>query len=228
MNRISAGVVTTKGWPFRLGLAAAGLSLAAAFGAHATTLVNASFEQPGGAPIRQALSDGDTFIPGWSVSGIGQYYESSGADGINAADGGYYVSFGHNGTTGGSITQTFSSLLGANYTLNYQFRLQQGSETGSGFRVSASTGDSVDSFDAILANWASGPALTFVGTGGAVTLTFLDITTSGGASNLALDDVRLTNDATSGTPEPASWALMICGFGMAGAALRRRRTANAQ
>ncbi len=31
--------------------------------------------------------------------------------------------------------------------------------------------------------------------------------------------------AAGGVPEPASWALMIAGFGLAGAALRRRRTA---
>jgi hypothetical protein len=32
---------------------------------------------------------------------------------------------------------------------------------------------------------------------------------------------------TGGVPEPASWAMMISGFGMAGATLRRRRTAAA-
>jgi opacity protein-like surface antigen len=32
-------------------------------------------------------------------------------------------------------------------------------------------------------------------------------------------------DGAPGVPEPASWALMIGGFGLAGAALRRRRTA---
>ena len=32
------------------------------------------------------------------------------------------------------------------------------------------------------------------------------------------------NDSPGGVPEPASWALMISGFGLAGAALRRRRT----
>jgi PEP-CTERM motif len=31
----------------------------------------------------------------------------------------------------------------------------------------------------------------------------------------------------SGVPEPASWAMLICGFGLAGAALRRRRVAPA-
>ena len=35
--------------------------------------------------------------------------------------------------------------------------------------------------------------------------------------------VGATIAAVAGVPEPASWALMISGFGMAGAALRRRR-----
>jgi hypothetical protein len=37
------------------------------------------------------------------------------------------------------------------------------------------------------------------------------------------DTATLVFPASSGTPEPASWALMIGGFGLAGAALRRRR-----
>ena len=36
-----------------------------------------------------------------------------------------------------------------------------------------------------------------------------------------------TGDFQLGVPEPATWALMIGGFGLAGAALRRRRTAMA-
>ncbi len=38
-----------------------------------------------------------------------------------------------------------------------------------------------------------------------------------------LDNVSLT--ATGGVPEPASWALMIAGFGLVGGALRQRRPA---
>jgi microcystin-dependent protein len=34
-------------------------------------------------------------------------------------------------------------------------------------------------------------------------------------------------DVSPGVPEPASWALMIGGFGLAGVALRRRRAAAA-
>lgn len=38
-----------------------------------------------------------------------------------------------------------------------------------------------------------------------------------------LDNVRFDNAPSNGVPEPASWALMIAGFGLAGATLRRRR-----
>jgi hypothetical protein len=39
--------------------------------------------------------------------------------------------------------------------------------------------------------------------------------------NSGLSEVQFTGNAV---PEPASWALMIGGFGLAGAALRRRGT----
>lgn len=46
-----------------------------------------------------------------------------------------------------------------------------------------------------------------------------------GANNYGLNELRVFTG--SGTPEPAAWALMITGFGAAGAMLRRRRTATA-
>jgi len=44
---------------------------------------------------------------------------------------------------------------------------------------------------------------------------------------LALADFAPENSTISAAPEPASWALMIAGFGLAGTALRRRRHAAA-
>jgi hypothetical protein len=46
-----------------------------------------------------------------------------------------------------------------------------------------------------------------------------------GARSPLDSDVAFSIQGTSGAPEPAGWALMIGGFGLAGAALRRRRTA---
>jgi hypothetical protein len=46
------------------------------------------------------------------------------------------------------------------------------------------------------------------------------------AADVVIDDVFVVKgDIRGGVPEPATWALMIMGFGGAGAMLRRRRTA---
>ncbi len=39
------------------------------------------------------------------------------------------------------------------------------------------------------------------------------------------DNYNLTISATGAVPEPASWAMLIAGFGLTGAAMRRRRSA---
>jgi hypothetical protein len=43
---------------------------------------------------------------------------------------------------------------------------------------------------------------------------------------MAIDDLAmtLTTAAPAAVPEPASWAMMLGGFGLVGGALRRRRT----
>jgi hypothetical protein len=75
-------------------------------------------------------------------------------------------------------------------------------------------------------NGSNSPYKLSGGTSGVYVFDFLtptsSVTTQFGAT---LSNARLfsTETFTGGVPEPATWALMILGFGGAGAALRRRR-----
>lgn len=50
-----------------------------------------------------------------------------------------------------------------------------------------------------------------------------EVRISGNSGNWVLDDLTYTTGVTAAVPEPGTWALMILGFGGAGAALRARR-----
>lgn len=66
-------------------------------------------------------------------------------------------------------------------------------------------------------------SLTFTATGTSATIQFDSIGLNKAGFDVGLDKVNL--DLAAGVPEPESWALMIAGFGLAGTALRRQRTA---
>jgi len=61
--------------------------------------------------------------------------------------------------------------------------------------------------------WNSGSSTT-------ATLEIFDRNDSGGFNDFALDDISFTG---AGVPEPATWAVMLVGFGALGASLRRAR-----
>jgi hypothetical protein len=56
-------------------------------------------------------------------------------------------------------------------------------------------------------------------TGGQFIDRFTFISTNGGTLNTGLDNISIT----TGVPEPASWAMLIAGFGLVGAVARRRQ-----
>jgi len=53
------------------------------------------------------------------------------------------------------------------------------------------------------------------------------IVNNGGGPTALRVEMSGNADLAGGVPEPAAWSLMIAGFGMAGAVLRRRRSATA-
>jgi len=173
----------------------------------AAQFTNGSFESPGGDPIRQGLTDGGTFVTGWLNQGNGQIYESSNQDGILAGDGSYYVSFGHSGAVGGTFTQSFDTVVGAIYSVNYLLSLQQGSGTVD-FQVEALDGSTqlasvTNTVDTIA--WLSGTTLQFTATSGTSTLRFTDLGGPGNSgTNTALDAISVDDLSASGVPEPNS------------------------
>ncbi len=59
---------------------------------------------------------------------------------------------------------------------------------------------------------------SFVGTGASETLNFTNTSPTTGNAGIFLDAISV-----SAAPEPATWMMMIGGFGVAGVAMRRRR-----
>lgn len=75
--------------------------------------------------------------------------------------------------------------------------------------------------------WQSFTADSYTATGSSITFRFFsqnEFSTSYGVDAVGLS---VTPGGAGPVPEPASWALMIAGFGLAGAAVRRRRALTA-
>ncbi len=207
-----------------LGAVAAVLVLAGS--ADASALVNGDFESPNSGTqwLTTSLLTGWTWTPG--PGGSVDLQAQSDAYGLPTLDGGYYVSFGGNGTYGGSITQTFATTPGAQYTISYLVAESQGDDPAQVLEAILVNGAQTLTEDnsALTMSFLAGKSITFTATGASATLTFLDATPAGygGPSNIGLDTVTL-NGSTGGVPEPATWAVMLLGFAIAGAAARRRR-----
>lgn len=224
--------------------AATALAVSASHASAGNLLINGSFELPGnfsgfgGRDIilqngltGQAMVDGLAAIPGWYYNGAGYPIYEGDADGIAPADGSYYISMGHDGSSGEAFSQTVKGLTaGTTYTLTYDVAEQQGTDPTQDVQVSvlSSLGDvnlSVDNLN-IGYGFKPGLSLSFVSDGSDLTVTFTDIS-SAYYANTAVDNFCLSADGSCaptarGVPEPASWAVMAIGLGVIGAGLRRR------
>ena len=196
----------------------------------ANLLTNGSFEQPGGDNVRDQFTA--SYVPGWTYSSNGtgfDIYEDDGEDGLAAADGTHYVSFGHSGTYGGSLSQTVILTGSGSYELALPTAEQQGADPTQQFTVTIAPdfGSFVSFTIDNLTDTFTPTTHDFFGSGD-TTITITDSTPAGGGggSNLALDNVSLIDLKAGGTvPEPTSRALLVVGFGVVGALARQRRGA---
>jgi hypothetical protein len=124
------------------------------------------------------------------------------------------------GTNESSID--FDDLFAANISVAFAFS----SPTGvSGAPITGETDGSLI-FQRGYVEWDGNGTRNFAfGNGGLFTLTLADASFATPGSATVNGTFRLVRDATPAVPEPATWALMILGFGAVGYSMRRRPTA---
>ena len=202
--------------------AACAAACGVATSAGAAAFANGSFEQgvdPGATFV--TLGNGSTGITGWVVGGdsvdyIGGYW--------NAEDGSRSVDL--SGNANGSVGQTFDTLAGHTYLVN--FWLAGNPDGGPNAKLAISSADGAQQQSNIFTvtpgvntrsdmGWAA-YTYEFTAATSSTTLAFASATDT--PFGPALDNVSV-----AAVPEPASWALMLVGFGGLGAVLRRQRRA---
>ncbi|HVF95013.1 MAG TPA: PEPxxWA-CTERM sorting domain-containing protein [Sphingomonas sp.] len=153
---------------------------------------------------------------GWTQFDNTGFTVVTGATGNIAPHGGQYQAvFGAVGSTGG-ITQTLNTVVGETYSIS----LWAANEGGTPNFGSVSFGG------ILLGSLTDAPAFDYTN------YTFQAVATSASTalsfsfrndpSYYHLDDVSVESIAAA-VPEPATWAMMLLGFGMTGAAMRYRR-----
>lgn len=184
-------------------------------------IVNGSFEDGVDPGTFSTVNVGQNNITGWDVTSgsvdyIGSYWQAS--NGSRSVD--------LSGVSIGTLAQTISGLtVGQSYRVSFDVsRNPDGGDTprtgtftagaqSFGFSYS-NTGNSFADMQ-----WET-VSYTFLATAGSSIISFASDASGGCCFGPALDNVRI-----AAVPEPATWALMITGFGLAGAAVRRRSAA---
>jgi choice-of-anchor C domain-containing protein len=199
----------------------------------AELLVNGSFEDIGaGAPEGWGgltYYAGGVALPGWTVASGSVDLTTSASFWGPAYDGNYSLDI--NGWNPGTITQSFGTVIGQLYAVSFAYgRNVAGAEnpatatvTAGGQTVNVSAADDGSFGSGRNMIWKTG-GFTFTGTGSPTTISLQ--ATNGSNGGVFFDKISVQSEDLAGAaavPEPATWALMIGGFGLMGAMLRRRR-----
>ena len=192
----------------------------------ATALVDGGFETKGATvPVNTYCYDNQCGTSPWvNLGGLtGIIRSGEGAWGYVVANGGNYYGFVQNN---GVLAQSFVATATGTAAFNW-FDTNRASYYGSpygglqSYAVSIFDGITtvnIGSFTTAIGPWVARTSSTVTLTAGTTySLRFTGL--APGDSTAFIDNVSL---ATATVPEPASWALMIAGFGLTGATMRRR------
>jgi choice-of-anchor C domain-containing protein len=185
--------------------------------ANATIVVNGSFEQgPASVGTFNTYFAGSTAISGWTVTQgsidlIRTYWNpSAGARSLDLS-----------GNQAGTIAQMIPTIAGMRYTVSFDISSNPDRSLAKSMLVGFGTATPVS---ITLGGPVSRPlvwtsqTLQFVASSAMTQLSFKS--TTSGPSGMALDNVSVVAEVV---PEPATWAMLIAGFGVVGATMRRRR-----
>lgn len=209
----------------RISLCLASLALACTAGAaSAASIVNGGFEIGADPGVFTTVGVGGTNITGWDVTAgtvdyIGTYWQGQGTGGGRSVD--------LAGVSLGTLSQTFTTVLGQSYAVTYWVSKNPdgGAATRTG-SISAGANNGTFSYSAATTlgnmNWAQ-QTFVFTATGTSTTLSFAADASADCCFGPALDSVSI-----AAVPEPATWALVILGFGAVGGALRRKAARRAE
>lgn len=190
-------------------------------GANAASIVNGSFEEGTNPGSFTTLGTGSTAIAGWTVSAgsvdyIGSYWTAS--DGVRSVD--------LAGSSVGTLAQTLNDLTAAKrYVVSFDIARNPDGGTTPRTGTFSAGGQSFEFAytDATSTranmNWER-VSYVFQATGTSSTISFSSDASAGCCWGPALDNVTI-----AAVPESSTWAMMLGGFGMLGAAARRRTRA---
>ncbi len=212
---------------FRKIVVAAALLGTASAASATNIIVNGGFESPVITQTCCTTVPGNGNVDPWivgpgNVNVVNGYYGST--NGNLAKEGNQYLDLiGEGGA--GSISQTFNTVLNQVYTLtfSYSHNIFGGSSSdGPSFSANFSVGNlsgtiSHDTGTTNNLDWKTYTG-SFIGDGKTDTLNFTNTSPTSGNAGMFLDAISV-----SAAPEPATWMMMIGGFGVAGVAMRRRR-----
>jgi choice-of-anchor C domain-containing protein len=190
-------------------------------GANAAAFMNGSFETGPAVGSFTTLGTGSTALTGWTVTSgsvdyIGSYWQA--AEGVRSVD--------LDGSSVGSIAQTFDTSIGSTYVVTFFMSGNpDGGPNPKTMDVSATGGATVGYVFPMAGvsrpNNMLWTEMTYVFTASSASTTLSFASTTGGQFfGPALDNVSVV-----AVPEPATWAMMIGGLGLVGVSMRRRKTA---